>query len=174
MALNWLEEVVSQLFKLRGYIVLENEDFPTRKGVGGRTEADIIAFKERELLHVECMAYWGSMPKNEEFQRLTNKFEQVQNQIFKKYNFLKQYGPINKIFVVGGKADNPRPNGPWNRLENFCCHNGIRLIEINEFIEDFIRGLKKIYPRPEKVGGKGISRFLLHLIHNDFLKRPQE
>lgn len=174
MALNWLEEVVSQYYKLRGYIVLENEDLPNPEGVAGRGEADIIAFKDGELVHVECMSFWGAMPKNKAFQRLNNKFKRVQAHIFEKYNFLKQYEPIIKIFVVGGKADNPRPNGPWNRLQDFCGKEGIELIEVNKIVEDLIRELRRIYPRPEKVGRKGIARFLLHLIHNDFLKRPQE
>jgi len=176
MALNWVEEVVSHLYKLRGYVVIENEDFPTPRGVAGRAEADIIAFKEKELLHVECMSYWGSMTKNEEFQRLNNKFERVQDQIFEKYNFLKQYGPIKKVFVVGGRAPKRRRNGPWNRLEEFCRNNDIELIEINTVIEDLIRELRYKYPKRKGIVGKeeGVSRFLLHLIHNNFLKRPPE
>ena len=176
MALNWLEEVVSQLYKLRGYIVLENEDLPTPEGVPGHGDADIIAFKDGELVHVECTVWWGPGIGGEDdaFQRLNNKFERVRDQIFGRYNFLKQYEPIIKIFVVGGRADNPRPNGPWNRLQEFCGKEGIELIEINTIIEDLIRELRRIYPRPERVGEKGIARFLLHLIHNDFLKRPQE
>ncbi len=174
MALNWLEEVVSQYYKLRGYIVLENEDFPNPEGVAGRGEADIIAFKDGELVHVECMSFWGAMPKNKAFQQLNNKFERGQAHIFKKYNFLKKYGPIIKIFVAGGKANNPQPNGPWYRLENFCRHNKIRLIEVNTIVEDLIRELRNKYPKHKRLVGKeeGIARFLLHLIDNDFLKRP--
>ena len=174
MALNWLEEVVSQLFKLRGYIVLENEDLPTPEGVPGHGDADIIAFKDGELVHVECTVWWGPgmTGEKEAFQGLNNKFVRVRDQIFGRYNFLKQYEPIIKIFVVGGRAANPRPNGPWNRLQDFCVKEGIELIEINAIVEDLIRELRRIYPRPERVGEKGIARFLLHLIHNDFLKRP--
>jgi len=177
MALNWLEEVVSQYYKLRGYIVLENEDLPNPEGVAGRGEADIIAFKDRELVHVECMSYWwGSRHKNEEFQKLNNKFVRVQAHIFEKYNFLQQYEPINKIFVVGGKADNPRPNGPWNRLQDFCGKEAIELIEVNTIVEDLIGKLREKYPKHKRLVGKeeGIARFLLHLIQSDFLKRPQE
>lgn len=176
MALNWLEEVVSQLFKLRGYIVLENEDLPMPKGVPGRGEADIIAFKDGKLVHVECMAYWGTMPKNKAFQQLNNKFKRVQAHIFEKYNFLKQYEPIIKIFVVGGRADNPRANGPWNRLQEFCGKERIELIEVNTIVEDLIRELREKYPKRKGIVGKeeGIARFLIHLIYNDFLKRPQE
>lgn len=176
MALNWVEDIVSQLYKLRGYIVLENEDLENPQGVGGRAEADIIAFNKNELVQVECKAYWGTGPENEEFQRLRQKFQLVQDQIFERYKLLKQYKSISKIFVVGGKADNPRPNGPWSRLQAFCKKEKIELIEINTIIEDLIRKLRDKYPRREGIVGKeeGIARFLLHLIHNDFLKRPQK
>jgi len=89
MALNWLEEVVSQLYKLRGYIVLEDEDFPMPEGVPGIGDADIIAFKDEELLHVECMAWWGPGIAGEEalFDRLSSKFQRVQDSIFRRYGF---------------------------------------------------------------------------------------
>ena len=181
MALNWVEEIVSHLYKLREYMVIENEDLPMPKGVSGRAEADIIAFNDRELVHVECMTGWWPSTKNEaekrEFQKLNSKFERVQKEIFEKYNFLKwRKLKIIKVFVTGGKAKNPRPNGPWSRLQDFCGKNRIKLMEINSIIEDLIEELRNKYPKREQVVGKeeGIARFLMHLIHNDFLQRPQE
>lgn len=178
MALNWLEEVVSQLYKLRGYIVLENEDFPMPDGVGGRAEADIMAFKDGKLLQIECEGWWGYGTANEQeaFDKLNSKFLHAQNSIFNRYSFLEQYKPIIKTFVAGGRVNNPRPDGPWNRLQAWCNDNDIELIEINSVIEDLIRELRlrRENPDPLRVGEKGISQFLLHLILNDFLKRPQE
>lgn len=177
MALNWLEEIVSHLYKLRGYIVIENEDFPMPEGVPGRAEADIIAFKDGKLVHVECMVWWGpGRQDKKEFQRLNNKFERVRDQIFKRYSFLKQYEPIIKIFVTSTckRPEKSGPNSPWNRLQNFCNENNIELIQINTIIEDLIRVLRMEYPGPGRVGEKGIAQFLAHLIYNDFLKRPQE
>jgi hypothetical protein len=44
-------------------------------------------------------------------------------------------------------------------------------VEINKNIEDLILELKKSYLKSIKVGKeKGIARFLLHLLHNNFLK----
>lgn len=176
MALNWLEEVVSQLYKLRGYIVLENEDLPMPEGVPGRGDADIIAFKEGELVHVECTVWWGPGIGGEDdaFQRLNNKFERAQDHIFEKYNFLQRYESITKIFVTSTTNANQQHGRPWDNLQRFCDENEIRLIEINTIVEDLIRELRRIYPGPERVGEKGIARFLIHLIHNKFLKRPQE
>ncbi len=175
MALNWLEEVVSQWYKLRGYIVIENEDFPTPKGKGGRAEADIIAFDKKELVQVECKTYWGTSSKEKELQQLRQKFQLVQEQIFDRYKFLKQYKSIKKT-VVTGRADNPRPIGPWSRLQAFCKKEKIELIEINTIIEELIRELRHEYPKSKGIVGKkeGIARFLIHLTHNHFLKRPQK
>lgn len=178
MALNWLEEVVSQLYKLRGYIVLENEDFPMPEGVPGRAEADIIAFKDGKLVHVECAVWWGPgiTGEQEAFDRLNSKFQRAQDSIFRRYGFLKRYGPITKIFVTSTTNANQQHGRPWDNLQRFCDENEIRLIEINTIVEDLIRELRKKYPKRKGVVGKeeGIARFLLHLIHNDFLKRPQE
>ena len=175
MALNWVEDVVSHLYKLRGYIVLENEDLPMPKGVSGRAEADIIAIKDGELVHVECMSgWWPGKDEGEkkEFQRLRNKFERT-HQMFEKYNFLKRLElKITKVFVTSGKAKKPRPNGPWGRLQEFCRKEEIKLIEINSIIEDLIKELRNRFPKRKQIieKHKGIARFLIHLIHNDFLK----
>lgn len=174
MAINWVEDIVSHWYKLRGYIVLENEDLPMPEGESGRAEADIIAINDKELVHVECMAGWWPGRQDEEaLQRLNNKFERVRDPIFEKYNFLDQANyKIIKIFVTSGRPRNPQPNSPWVRLQNFCNEKNIELKEINTIIEDLIKELRNKYPLCEQqVGQKGIARFLLHLIHNDFLKR---
>jgi len=45
------------------------------------------------------------------------------------------------------------------------------LLEIDMVIEDLILELKKKYLTRQKVGKEeGIARFLIHLIHNDFIK----
>jgi hypothetical protein len=44
-------------------------------------------------------------------------------------------------------------------------------VEVNEVIEELISELRGKYPRAAEIGREvGIARFLLHLIHNDFLK----
>ena len=176
MALNWLEDVVSHLYKLRGYIVLENEDLPMPEGVPGRGEADVIAFKDREMVHVECATWWGPGIAGEQkaFQQLNSKFERVPDQIFRRYSFLERYGPIIKIFVTCTTNANRQHGRPWDNLQAWCNDNDIELIEINSVIEDLIRELRKENPGLGRVGVKGIALFLMHLIHNDFLKRPQE
>lgn len=175
MALNWLEEVVSHLYKLRGYIVLEDEDLPMPEGVPGIGDADIIAFKDGELVHVECMVWWGPgiAGEQEAFDRLNAKFQRAQDSIFRRYGFLERYGPITKIFVTSTN-ENRQHGRPWDNLQAWCNDNDIELIEINSVIEDLIRELRRENPDPLRVGVKGIARFLMHLIHNDFLQRPQE
>jgi len=180
MALNWLEEVVSRYYKLCKYVVIENEDLqmPITKyrKIKGHSDIDIIAIKDGKLLHVECQVNWcpGKSGEKKAFRGLRDKFERTPDVLFKRYSFLRQYGTIIKRFVTSG-SQNPQPNGPWSRLQEFCEKEGIELIEINTIIEDLIRELRERYPKPNRVGAeKGIARFLIHLIHNDFLQRPQE
>ncbi len=174
MALNWLEEVVSHLYKLRGYIVLENEDLPMPEGISGRGDADIIAFKDGNLVHVECTVWWGPGIAGEEkaFEKLNSKFERAQDLIFKRYSFLERYGPIIKIFVTSTTNANRQHGRPWDNLQAWCNDNDIELIAINSVIEDLIRELGRENPGPLRVGVKGIALFLMHLIRNDFLKSP--
>jgi len=170
MGLNWVEDIVSHLYRLKGYIVIENEDLPMPKteyrGVRGHSDIDVIAIKDAELLHIECQSWWGPRKRNEEkeFRRLKDRFKQALDVIFKKYDFLDQNElKVKNIFVTSGKPKKSTGNGPWDRLQNFCNENEIKLVEINSII--------KKYPKPEKVGRQeGIARFLIHLIHNNFLR----
>jgi len=92
--------------------------------------------------------------------------------IFERYNFVDRSDyAIKNIFVTQGRVERPHPNGPWHRLQEFCNNGDIELIEINTIIKGLIAELRHRYPRPDHVGSeKGIARFLLHLIQNDFLK----
>ena len=110
--------------------------------------------------------------KKKEFRRLKDRFEEAPDVIFKKYKFLERDKlEIKNIFVTSGKPKKSRGNGPWDRLQTFCNKNGIELIEISSIIKELIVELKTKYPKPEKVGKEeGIARFLIHLIHNNFLK----
>lgn len=177
MGLNWVENIVSHLYKLKGYLVIENEDLPmpktlTRK-IRGHSDIDVIAIKDNELIHIECQTWWGPSKENEpkEFQRLLDRFNFAPNEIFQKYTFLNSTKfQIIKKFVTSGKPKKSR-NGPWDRLEAFCNSNNIELIEIDCVIRDLINILRIKYPSPDKIGKEqGIARFLLHLIQNDFIK----
>jgi hypothetical protein len=170
MGLNWLEDTVSCLYKLKGYIVIENEDLILQ---GRHSDIDIIALKEGELLHIECQSWWGPSPKDEgkDFQRLKNRFENSQRQIFDKYKILdKDKLKLKKIFVTSGKPKK-LTCGPWKKLQDFCDGHGIELIDRQDIIKELISELKKRYPHPSRVGKEeGITRFLLDLIHFGFIK----
>jgi hypothetical protein len=159
-------------------MVIENEDLPMPKteyrGVRGHSDIDIIAIKDTELMHIECQSWWGPKKDDEEkeFRRLKDRFKQAPDVIFKKYDFLdRDKLKMKNIFVTSGKPNKSRGNGPWSRLQNFCNDNGIELVEINSVIKELIAGLRKKYPKPERVGKEeGLARFLIHLIHSNFLK----
>jgi hypothetical protein len=178
MALNWLEDVVSHLYRLKGYLVVENEDLQMpqteNRRVRGHSDIDVMAVKDGELVHIECQSWWGPARAEEKkaFEHLRDRFEHAPEVIFARYPFLdKRNFTVKRVFVTSGKPKRSRGNGPWDRLEAFCAGNGIELLEVNEVIEELISELRVKYPRPAEIGREvGIARFLLHLIHNDFLK----
>jgi hypothetical protein len=176
MALNWLEDVVSHLYRLKGYLVVENEDLQMpqteNRRVRGHSDIDVMAIKDGELVHIECQSWWG--PARDEIegvlQRLKDRFEHAPEVIFARYPFLGGF-TVKRVFVTSGKPKRSRGSGPWDRLEAFCAANGIELLEVNDVIEALISEFRVKYPRPAEIGREvGIARFLLHLIHNDFLK----
>jgi hypothetical protein len=181
MRSNWVEEIVSHLYKTKGYMVISNEDLPMPlteyRSVRGHSDIDVIAIKDNELLHVECQSWWGPAKKdeNKELQRLKDRFDHASHSVFKNYSFLDQSKlSIKNIFVTSGKPSKSRGGGPWDRLQGFCNANNIELVEINSIITQLIAELRKKYPRPEKVGKEeGIARFLIHLIHNNFLRADE-
>ena len=178
MGLNWLEDIVAQLYKLKGYIVLQNEDLPMPikdyRTVRGYSDIDVLAIKGNKVLHIECQSWWSPSPKEEEkvFRKLKDRFNQAETVIFEKYTFLnKNKFKVTNIFVVGGKPNRPRKGGLWDRLEQFGRKNGIQLVDVNTIIKEVIEILKQRYPRKERIGREeGVIRFLLHLIHNGFIK----
>jgi hypothetical protein len=178
MALNWLEDVVSHLYRLKGYLVVENEDLqmPQTKSrrVRGHSDIDVMAIKDGELVHIECQSWWGPARADEEkaFERLRSRFDHAPKVVFDRYSFLdRQALTARRVFVTGGKPKRSTGNGPWDRLEGFCIENGIELVEVNKVIEELISELRMKYPKDTETGREvGIARFLLHLIHNDFLK----
>ena len=162
-------------------MVLENEDLPMprtkERYVRGHSDIDIVAIDQNQLLHIECQTWWGPAKEHEENQlrRLKERFDEAREAIFDRYKFLDRNKlQIRDIFVTAGKPEKSRGNGPWDRLRKYCESHDIELVETNDIIRDLIMELKERYPKPAKVGKeKGIARFLIHLIHNDFLKRPE-
>jgi len=105
MGLNWVEDIVSHLYKLQGYMVVENEDLPMPKTanrrVPGHSDIDVIAVKGDELIHIECQSWWGPSKENEQkgFDRLKDRFHYAPTHIFGKYHFLdKGKIRVKKIF----------------------------------------------------------------------------
>jgi hypothetical protein len=181
MRLNWVEETVSHLYKAKRYMVIVNEDLPMRKTeyrkIRGHSDIDVIAIKDNELLHIECQSWWGPKKADEskQLQLLKEKFGHASHILFEKYRFLDKSKLSKKdVFVTSGKPLKSRGSGPWDRLQQFCNENNIELVEINSIIRQLIAELSGNYPRPEKVGKEeGIARFLIHLIHNNFLRTDE-
>ena len=134
------------------------------------SDIDILAIKQDELVHIECQSWWGP-PKDDarDLKRLKDRFEIASTMVFYKHPFLRGF-TSKRVFVTSGKPKHGRGNGPWDRLSRFCSQNQIELVEINAVIRQLVDELKEAYPTTHKVGKEeGIARFLIHMIHNDFL-----
>lgn len=178
MGLNWVEDIVAHLYQLKGYLVLENEDLRMPKTehrrIRGHSDIDVLAFRDGELVHIECQSWWGPSRADEEkeFRRLQARFDLAPDAIFGRYPFLDRdkFRPRN-VFVTSGKPKKSSGHGPWDRLQAFCDEHDIELVEIDEVIRELISELREKYPKQEVIGREeGIARFLLHLIFHDFLK----
>lgn len=175
MALNWVEELVGQLYQIKEYLVVYDVDLPMPKtnsrSVRGHSDIDVLAISDREVVHVECQSWWGPDRASEqkELNRLKDRFEVAPHVIRTKYPFLKKQTILNR-FVTTGKPKRLGTKGPWSRLQTFCSSNGIELIEVNAILRELVAILRQKYPRPDRVGKEPfLTRFLLHLIHNGFL-----
>jgi hypothetical protein len=180
MALNWVEELVGQLYQAKGYLVVYDVDLPMPqtdyRSVRGHSDIDVLAISDGEVVHVECQSWWGPSrglePK--ELRRLKDRFDAAPYVIRTKYPFLDK-ATIHNQFVTTGKPKRLGTDGPWNRLQTFCSSNGIELVEVNTILQELVTLLRKKYPRPDRVGKEpSLSRFLLHLIHNGFVNEDSE
>jgi hypothetical protein len=178
MALNWLEELVSQYYRIRGYMVSENipmkMDKSETRTVQGHSDIDVLAINNDEIIHIECQTWWGPSYAEEpkHFDRLKSRFGKSKSFIFEKYQFLdEEKQKVKKIFVSGGKAKQyPTGNGPWDRLEQFCKQNNIELVEINTIVSHLLKEINLKYPPGGKIGKEeGLLRLMIHLLHNGFI-----
>lgn len=180
MALNWVEELVGQLYQVKGYLVVYDVDLPMPKtdsrSVRGHSDIDVLAIRNDEVVHVECQSWWGPDKNSEpkELRRLKDRFDVAPDVIRTKYQFIDERKVRNQ-FVTTGKPKRFNTDGPWNRLQTFCSSNGIELVEVNTILRELVTLLRQKYPRPDRVGKEpSLTRFLLHLIHNGFVNETTE
>lgn len=183
MAKNHLEELVAQLWRLKGYVVLENMTFFLSSGenrqVGGHSDADVIALKDGEVVHIECQTNWvpDRSKRNSQHQKLLNRFqaaEQIFPQIYSAIDsILSQSSPRHtRKIVVAGSPQNPRPDGPWAALQQFCQEHDITLIETGQVLREIVQVLRSRYPHPSERIGKEESfvvRTLIELIRRGMI-----
>ncbi len=180
MALNWVEELVGQLYQAKGYLVVYNVDMPMPKTpwrrISGHSDIDVLAISDSEVVHLECQSWWGPKKESEpnELRRLKERFDEAEKLIPTKYPFLVEQ-VIRNRFVTTGKPRRRGTDGPWNRLQDFCSEHRIELIEVNTILRELIVLLRERYPNSARVGKEPLlTRFLLHLIHNEFVKETAE
>src|SRR3990170_2468155 len=81
VALNWVEELVGQLYQVKGYLVVYDVDLPMPKtdsrSVRGHSDIDVLAIRNDEVVHVECQSWWGPDKNSEpkELRRLKDRFD---------------------------------------------------------------------------------------------------
>jgi len=179
MGLNWVEDLVAHLYRLDGYMVLQNEDLimpkTEHRAIRGHSDIDVIAIRAGSIVHAECQSWWGPATAEEprEFRRLAVRFEHAPDMIFSKYRFLdRDRFTLSRVFVTSGKPKKRTGHGPWDRLEGFCADRQVELLEINTVIRRLARRLVDLYPNPGIIGKEPpLSRFLLHLLSAGFIDR---
>ncbi|HDQ04705.1 MAG TPA: NERD domain-containing protein [Deltaproteobacteria bacterium] len=117
MALNWIEDIVSQFCKNRGYLVHENRDLPMPKTkvrtICGHSDIDVPAIGNDEIFHIECQNWWGPSRSEEEKEhnRLLNRFKNSPKLLEEKHSFLLRGKAIKRILVTTGKPAKPGQKG---------------------------------------------------------------
>ena len=124
MARNWLEEIVSELWRLRGYLVVTDLDLPMPKTPSRRVRAhsdiDVLAINDREVVHIECEGWWGPAREDEirRLEHIKERFDVAAVDIPRRFPFLKSYfaqpSRTKRVFVTSGKPQISR-GGPWAR-----------------------------------------------------------
>lgn len=170
---NWLEEAISQYYKLKGYITITNITYPT--GKGRISDIDVLAINANSVVHIECSTWWEPTPKNVEKEniRLLNKFSCAEKYIFSQYPFLEKLTGkkiTEKILITSGSKEKSH----WGEallpnLQTFCERNNIKLIEIKDFIDELINILKS--KKKEKIGREESHsiRMLIQLIKQEII-----
>jgi len=165
---NWLEEVVAQLWKLKGYLVLTNLDIILQRGdrrrVSGHSDLDVLAYREHEVIFINCEVYWQSNSP-ERLDHVKEVFDTARAQLPNKFPFLASSQSVYKRIIV--------THGKPKKLSRFCSENGIELMTIKEAITALIREIKAKYPTSVGIVGREesyITRFLMQLIWDGFIQ----
>jgi len=141
--MTWSEELVAEWLVLKGYFVLTNVPYATRKR-GGAVEADIVGFKvfddgSAEIVHVEVGSYYE---KVEDLVRdVSNKFNKYNAEENLK-NYLRYYlGPLagnaryRKVFVSVA----PLSNDARNKLREL----NIEVLTLDEIVDEIFEAYEK-------------------------------
>ncbi len=164
MARNWLEELVAEFYRLKGYLVITDLDLPmpstSSRSVRGHSDIDVLAIKSKEMIHVECKNYWTSNTEDG-IEKLKEQFEISEPMIIKNFPFLNGIHNFRKVLVTNGK---PR------KLEQMCQKHGIILKDISvDILDPVIAHLKKeMKDQPGLIGKREsfVTRLLIHMIED--------
>ncbi len=133
MALNWLEEIAAESFRLNGYLVLENLRYRAA-GQQGDFEIDALAFNDTEVVLLESQAdLWSPTPNKREFlARLSRKF--AMHKDFVRTLPLKPGLKVRKVLV--GETVSPTVKREIEAL-------GIEVVPSEELLAGLIKKVKK-------------------------------
>lgn len=139
VALNFLEQLVSEWYGYKGFFVRTNVKFGKRPEGGCEGEMDVVAFmpKPQTLVHVETSSDADSWKERQaRFQKKFNAARKHYKSIFK-WN----YATVQQIAVVG--------YGETPRALDFG--EGITVISIPQLMNQIKSEIKKIEPTQEVI-----------------------
>lgn len=166
MAISYVEDIASEYYRLKGYLVSKDVHYQVPKAVSGKTaegwkDIDVLALNEKEVLLVECKGFTGTMKADEMYKKLLNDFKSAEEYYVKKSALLSDK-KIKKILVV----DYSTP-----KLDNMLVKGNIEIFHLNDLMKDFLRILKtRITTLRMGKEEHPMTRTLLFLLAWGFLK----
>jgi len=131
LAISWVEELVSEYFMLRSYVV--TTDYPTGTGrKGGRRDIDIVAVNpaEKVIYLIEVKDAWSAPPSvtAKKIEKKLNEAEKVFERIYgSNYKYVK-------MAIIIGVSSRPATNNLIKELESM----GIKAQTLGSLIKEIV------------------------------------
>lgn len=136
LAKSWAEELVSEYYALRGYLVLTDVPIGTGRR-GGRRDVDVVAIdvRDKSIYLVDVKVIWIGKTENiasDIVKRLENTIEVLENIYGEGYKY-------RKVAVIIGEPGRPK----LNRIRELLREKDIDVIGLHELIVEVVDYIDK-------------------------------
>ncbi len=161
MVVSYVEEIVSEYYRLKGYFISKDWKYRvpkevTGKKVSGWKDIDVLAITDKEVLIIECKAFTGYRSSRETTKKLSEDFKQAERAI--KNARLVGNKSIKKILVVDSSI---------KKVERNLKKRGIEVYLLEELMRNFLKLLRKVTTMQEHP----MTRTLKYLVEHEFIQK---